>query len=121
MISAKVFVGNLSYETTQSELEILFAEAGRVAEVFLPDDRITGRPRGFAFIEFTQESTVDAAIEKFDGYELNGRTLHVNKAEDKQRRSPNFSDAGPSGMPRGQKVSKPKGSRRNLRARKRGF
>ena len=112
----------MSYETTQSELESLFSEAGKVTEVFLPDDRDTGRPRGFAFIEFTEEATVAVAIEKFDGRELNGRTLRVNEAEAKQQRhSPQFADSGPSGMHRGPKISKPKGSRRNIRAQKRGY
>ena len=111
----------MSYDTTQSELESLFSEVGQVVEVFLPDDHATGRPRGFAFVEFTGEAAVIAAIEKFDGYELNGRALHVNKAEEKQPRLSGFSDAGPSTMHRGSRGSKPKGSRRNIRARKRGF
>ena len=111
----------MSYDTTQGELESLFSEVGRVVEVFMPDDRNTGRPRGFAFVEFAEDSSVAEAIEKFDGRELNGRTLHVNKAEEKQRRSSHFSDSESSGMYRGPKKSKPKGSRRNIRAQKRGY
>lgn len=125
MISAKVFVGNLSYDTTQSELESLFSEVGQVVEVFLPDDRNTGRPRGFAFVEFTEEAAATKAIERFDGHQLKGRALHVNKAEEKQPRSSHFSDTKSSGMSRGPRGSKPKGSRRNtranIRARKGGF
>jgi RNA recognition motif-containing protein len=94
---------------------------GHVAEVVLPLDRITGRARGFGFVEFTEEAAAAEAIEKFDGHELNGRSLRVSQAEERQRRSPNYSDAGPSGKHRGSRGSKPKGSRRNLRAKKRGF
>ncbi len=111
----------MSYETTQSELESLFSEVGQVVEVFLPDDHNTGRPRGFAFVEFTEESTVAEAIDRFDEHELNGRALRVNEAESKQPRTSHFSDAGRSGTYQGSRGSKPKGSRRNLRAKKRGF
>ena len=120
VISIKVFVGNLNYDTTQSDLEALFSQAGQVVEVFLPTDRDTGRPRGFAFVEFTEQSSIAEAIEKFDGYLFKDRTLEVKKTEEKQRRPSNFSDSGPSGYSRGPKGSKPKGSRRNIRARKRG-
>jgi len=110
----------LSYDTTQSELESLFSEVGQVVQVFLPDDRNTGRPRGFAFIEFTEKAAAAEAIQRLDGHELNGRSLRVSEAEERQPRSSGFSDAGPSTMHRGSRGSKPKGSRRNIRARKRG-
>ena len=113
-------MGNLSYETTQGDLELLFSEAGHVVEVFLPDDRATGRPRGFAFVEFTEASAAEQAVEKFDGQQLNDRSLRVSVAEERRQRSPNFSDGGQSGRPQGPKRFKPKGSRRNIRARKRG-
>jgi len=106
---------------TQNELENLFSEVGEVVEVFLPADRNTGRPRGFAFVEFTEESAAAEAIERFDGHEVKGRSLRVSEAEEPRRRSPSFSDAGPFSMPRGPKGAKPKGSRRNIRSRKRGF
>lgn len=121
IISTKVFVGNLSYETTQEEVERLFSEVGHVAEVFLPYDRVTGRPRGFGFVEFTEEASAAEAIERLDGHQLHGRGLRVSQAEERQRRSPNYAGAGPSARPRGPRGSKPKGSRRNLRAKKRGF
>ncbi len=87
----------------------------------MPADRQTGRPRGFAFVEFTEAAAAAEAIERFDGYQLEGRSLRVSAAEERPRRSPNYSDTGPSAKPRGPRGSKPKGSRRNLRSRKRGL
>ena len=119
-ITAKLFVGNLDFNTTQGELERLFGEVGEVVSVSLPSDRETGRPRGIAFIEFADAAVADAAAQRFDGYELNGRNLRVNEAQEKGRSPRDFSGGGPSqGMP--PRRSKPKGSRRNLRARKRSL
>jgi len=90
--------------------------------VFLPTDRDSGRPRGFAFVEFADSGAATAAIEKFDGYELGGRNLRVNQAEERSR-SPRFSagrNEGGGGYD-APKRFKPKGSRKNMRARKRGF
>ena len=95
-----------------------------MVEVFLPADRATGRPRGFAFVELSEESAAAEAIEKFDGHELGGRPLRVSAAEDRPRRGPMFSDDGggpPPGGPRGPRKSRPKGSRRNIRSRKRSL
>ncbi len=123
IIGTKVFVGNLSYDTTRSELDTLFSEIGELVEVFLPTDRETGRPRGFAFVEYTDPASIPAAVERFDGYELGGRAIRVNEAEDRpQRRPSNFSSDRdrPFGGPRGG-GAKPKGSRRNLRRGKRSL
>jgi RNA recognition motif-containing protein len=112
----------LSFDATQSELEALFVEVGEVVEVFVPTDRNTGRPRGFAFVEFTDEASVAAAIEKFDGFEFRGRRLRVNEAEEQRPRRPSFSEGGfGHGSPPKPWKGKPKGSRRNLRKRKRGY
>ena len=116
----------MSYDTTSSELESIFSEVGEVVEIFVPTDRSTGRPRGFAFVEFTEKSAAAAAIEKFDGHELQGRNLRVSEAEERQRRPPSYSDGAGgggygAGPPRGPRGGKPKGSRRNIRGRKRGF
>ena len=124
IISSRVFVGNLSYDTSRSDLEDLFGEVGQVVEVFLPADRATGRPRGFAFVELADESAAAEAIEKFDGHEVGGRALRVTEAEDRPRRAGMFSDpggGGPPAGPRGGKKSRPKGSRRNIRGRKRSL
>ena len=124
-ISSRIFVGNLSYETSQTDLETLFGQVGQVTEVFLPVDRATDRPRGFAFVEFGDASSVSQAIEKLDGTSLNGRNLRVSEARDRAPRPPmgppNFMDDGPPPMDFGRRPVKPKGSRRGLRGRKRGF
>ena len=98
----------------------MFSEIGQVAEVFLPTDRATDRPRGFAFVEFSDSATVSAAIEKFDGVEFQGRALRVSEARERAPRTPDFSDS-PWGGGHRPKPSRPKGSRRNIRSRKRGF
>ncbi len=98
---------------------------GQVTEVFLPVDRATDRPRGFAFVEFGDAASVSQAIEKLDGTALNGRNLRVSEARDRAPRPPmgppNFMDDGPPPMDFGRRPAKPKGSRRGLRGRKRGF
>ena len=86
-MSAKVFVGNLDFNTTKTEVQTLFSQIGEIRDVFLPMDRESGRPRGFAFVEFTSDEDAAKAIEKFNGYELSGRALRVNAAEDRPRGS----------------------------------
>ena len=121
-----MFVGNLSFDTTPGELETLFASAGEVVKVVLPTDRDTGRPRGFGFVEFTSDEGANAAIEKFHNFELRGRNLRVNEA---QERAPGSGGGGGGagfgrsfGAPdQGRRPPRPKGSRRNIRSRKRGF
>ena len=127
-IPAKVFVGNLSFQTTKERLQEFLTPAGNIVECALPTDRETGRPRGFAFVEFASDAEAAACIEKFNGQELDGRALRVNSAEDRPRRSGGFG-GGPRGGPPGDgggdffgghRPFKSKGSRRGLRARKRG-
>jgi cold-inducible RNA-binding protein len=91
---------------------------GHVTEVFLPADRITGRPRGFAFVAFAEESAAVDAVEKFNDYEFNGRKLRITEAEDRPR--PAMGGQSPS-RHGGYKKSKPKGSRRNIRGKKRSL
>ena len=106
----------------QDEIRSLFSEVGEVVDVFLPSDRMTGRPRGFAFVEFSDDAAAEAAIRRFDGYELGGRNLRVNAAEAQRPRQPaNFFDGSPPPMPFRPGGGKSKGSRRNLRARKRSL
>lgn len=83
-----IYVGNLSYDVTQGDLEETFAEYGTVSRVHMPTDRETGRFRGFAFVEMEAESQEDAAIEALDGAEWMGRDLKVNKAKPKENRGP---------------------------------
>lgn len=116
-IAHKIFVGNLDFALQEAAVEDLFSQVGTVVEVFFPRDRATGRPRGLAFVEFDDAASVAEAIERFDGYELSGRKLRVNEAEAKRPRE-RFADE-PRDAP--QRPSKPKGSRRNLRRRKRSL
>jgi RNA recognition motif-containing protein len=118
-----LYVGNLSYDTTQTDLENLFAEVGEVTDVFIPSDRVTGRPRGFAFVSFRDDAMAAAAITRFDGHELAGRALKINEAEERSQ-TPRFraSPGGGGGWnDDARKRSRPKGSRKNSRARKRSL
>ncbi len=81
-----IFVGNLSYQTTESELETSFAEFGTVERVSVVRDRDTGQPRGFAFVEMTNSNEANNAIAVMNGRELNGRALNVNQARPKEDR-----------------------------------
>ena len=83
----KLYVGNLSLNTSKNELQTLFAETGTVETVALIEDRETGRSRGFGFIEMSTKEEGAAAIEKFNGQELDGRTLKVNEAKPREPRT----------------------------------
>lgn len=159
-MASKVFVGNLDFNTTRDEVEALFAQVGTVRDVFLPTDRESGRPRGFAFVEFESDEDAAKAIEKFNGHDLGGRALRVNAAEDRPPRAGGAGGgrsfggggagrggggggynggggggggyggggggyggggSGGGGGPYGGGAGKPKGSRRNIRAKKRGL
>src|SRR3954454_19755129 len=78
-----IFVGNLSYQTTQSDLEAAFAAYGGVERVNIVTDRDTGQPRGFAFVEMTEADAAQTAIAQLNGTDLHGRTLNVNEARPK--------------------------------------
>jgi RNA recognition motif-containing protein len=85
-MQTKIYVGNLSYETTDTELRELFTQAGTVAEVALIKDRDTGRSKGFAFIEMSSQSEAEKAIQMFNNYMLGNRPLKVNLARPKEER-----------------------------------
>jgi RNA recognition motif-containing protein len=78
-----IFVGNLSYQTTQDDLQAAFAQYGGVERVNIVTDRDTGQPRGFAFVEMSDSQAAQAAITHLNGSELNGRALNVNEARPK--------------------------------------
>ena len=82
----KMFVGNLSFDTSEQQLKELFSEHGEVTEVHMPDDRETGRPRGFAFVTMDSKSAMVNAIKALDGTELDGRDLKVNEAKPREDR-----------------------------------
>lgn len=79
----KIFVGNLSYQTTQDDLSAAFAAFGAVERVDIVTDRDTGQPRGFAFIEMTDGKEAQAAITGLNGTDLNGRAINVSEARPK--------------------------------------
>jgi cold-inducible RNA-binding protein len=79
----RLYVGNLSYDTTEADLRDLFAQVGAVVDLKVMTDRETGRARGFAFVEMSSQAESQNAISQFNGRELAGRTLKVNEAEDR--------------------------------------
>ena len=81
----KIYVGNLSFDATESEVEQLFGQHGEVQSVAIVTDRDTGRSRGFGFVEMTDDAQGQAAIDAIDGSELGGRSLKVNKARPRER------------------------------------
>jgi RNA recognition motif-containing protein len=85
-MSVKLYVGNLSFQTTQQDLEELFGQVGQVESVSIVTDRDTGQPRGFAFVEMAGNAEAQAAIESLDGREVDGRALKVNEARPKEDR-----------------------------------
>ena len=83
MVTNKLYVGNLSFNTTAEAIEILFAAIGEVREVAMPTDRATGRPRGFAFVTMGNPEIAEAAARQLDGTMLDGRALRVNEAQER--------------------------------------
>ena len=88
-----LFIGNMSFQTTESDLRSLFEPFGQVARVHIATDRETGRSRGFAFVEMTNDAEAASAIAGLDGKDLGGRNLKVNEARPKEASS------GHSGRP----------------------
>src|ERR1700747_3133355 len=84
LMSMKLYVGNLSFETSSNELQTLFAQTGTVESVSLIEDRETGRSRGYGFVEMSTKEEGAAAIAKFNGQELGGRFLKVNEAKPRE-------------------------------------
>ena len=90
-------MGNLPYNTTEHALRAVLEGVGEVVNVAIPVDRATGRPRGFAFVEFANEEHAAQAISKFDGQDFEGRPLRVNMAEDRPPRRPFGAGPPPGG------------------------
>ena len=122
-MSSKVFVGGLNRETGEGDLHRLFAQAGEVLSVSMPTYHDTGQTRGFAFVEFASSAEAEDAIDRLNGYELDGRKLRVNIAEERRPRGGGVDSSGPGGNRPGGKpgAGKPKGSRRNIRRKKRSL
>lgn len=92
-MAVRLFVGNLSYSTTEADLRTFFGAVAPPSQVVLPVDRETGRPRGFAFVEFIDRSHAETAIQRFNGQMMNGRPLAVSEARAREDRGP----GGPGG------------------------
>ena len=86
-----IYVGNLAFETTEDSLQVTFTEYGEVSTARVITDRMTGRSRGFGFVEMPNKTEAEAAIKGLNGREVNGRTLTVNEARPREPRQ----DRGP--------------------------
>ena len=93
-MSNRLYVGNMSFTTTEADLRDLFAQVGTVADLKVMLDRETGRPRGFAFVEMSSNEEAQNAISQFNGREFGGRALKVNEAEERS------ASKGRTGAPR---------------------
>jgi len=96
-MTKKLFVGNLSYATTEEQLRTLFGEAGTVASVALITDRATGQPRGFGFVEMETDEGARDAIARLNNREINGRNITVSEARPPRERSFGGNDRGKRG------------------------
>ena len=83
-MSNKLYVGNLAFQTSSQDLQELFAQAGTVESASVVEDRMTGRSRGFAFVEMASKEEANSAIEQFNGKEVGGRALKVNEAKPRE-------------------------------------
>ncbi len=104
----KLYVGNLSYDTTQEQIRELFSQAGEVSEVSIVTDRDTGRPKGFGFVEMATDEGAREAIKRFNGYTLGNRNLTVNEARPREERS-----GGGGGYGGGRRDNRSGGGRRD--------
>jgi RNA recognition motif-containing protein len=85
-MSVKLYVGNLSFQTSSDDLQQLFAQVGTVESATVVEDRDTGRSRGFGFVEMASKEEGQKAIDEFNGKDLNGRNLTVNEARPREDR-----------------------------------
>jgi RNA recognition motif-containing protein len=97
----KLYVGNLAFQTTSEELQEMFAQAGTVESAAVVEDRETGRSRGFGFVEMATKEEAAAAIDQFNGKEVNGRALKVNEAKPRENRGGGGGNRGFGGGNRG--------------------
>ena len=96
-MSTKLFVGNLSFNTTENDLQDLFAQHGNVIETNLMMDKFSGRPRGFAFVTMETKEAADAAVQALNGKNVDGRDLTVNEARPREERPPRSGGGGGGG------------------------
>jgi len=96
-MSTKLYVGNLSFQTLEADLNSLFAQAGTVKSAELIQDKFSGQSRGFGFVEMSTPEEANKAIEMFNGHELDGRALVVNIARPREERPPRRREGGGGG------------------------
>ena len=134
-MATKLYVGNLSFQTTSEDLKQHFSQAGNVESASVVEDRMTGRSRGFGFVEMSTAEEAAAAIEQFNGKDFSGRNLTVNEARPRTDRPGGGGGYGGGGGGYGGggggyggggggerfPPGKPKGSRRNIRGKKRSL
>jgi len=96
-MNSKMYVGNLPFRATQEDITSLFSQYGSVTDVFLPMDRATGRPRGFAFVTMGTPEEMQAAITGLNGQDYGGRKLAINEARPKEERPGGFGGGGGGG------------------------
>ena len=104
-MSVRLFVGNLSYDVTESDLREFFSPAGSLSNVIIPMDRETGKPRGFAFVEFSDQAQADEASRQLNNQPLKGRNVTINEARARESRPlsvsrPNSGSFRPGSMPK---------------------
>jgi len=98
-VSVRLFVGNLPYGASEAELREYFAAVGQPSQIIMPVDRETGRPRGFAFVEYADRTMAEEAIRRFDSQPFKGRPLAVSEARPREERAPGARP--PGGAPGG--------------------
>jgi RNA recognition motif-containing protein len=96
-MNTKMYVGNLPFSATQEDIQSLFSQFGSVTDVFLPMDRVSGRPRGFAFVTMGTPEEMQAAINGLNGQDFGGRKLGINEARPKEERPGGFGGGGGGG------------------------
>jgi RNA recognition motif-containing protein len=104
-VSVRLFVGNLPYGATEADLREYFGAVGQPLQIIMPVDRETGRPRGFAFIEYADRAVAEEAIRRFDAQQFKGRPLAVSEARPREERGP--SSRPPGGPPPGPRAMRP--------------
>ena len=97
-MTTKLFVGNLSFQTSSEDLQQLFAQAGTVESAAVVEDRETGRSRGFGFVEMSSKEEAETAISQFNGKDMGGRALTVNEAKPREDRGGGGGGGGRGGF-----------------------